>query len=114
MPQLTIDSRYQDLDVLTTWDGYTITDDYVPHRFTVRDDTIVHTAGEGETWFSLAQRYYADLSDRSSGLWWILCDFQPQPVVDPTLRILPGRTVYIPSPGFVRVEILPFKREVYQ
>ncbi len=114
MPQLTIDSRYKDLDVLETWDGYKITDDYVPTRFTVRNDTILHLAGEGDTWYHLAQKYYNDISERPSGLWWVICDFQPQPIVDPTLKVRIGNIIYIPSPAFVQGNILPYIGEVYQ
>jgi hypothetical protein len=114
MPQLSIDSRFQDIEPLASHDGYNLTDDYVPLRLVLRDDTVAHRAGEGDTWASIAQRYYQEISERAAGLWWIICDFQPQPVVDPTLAITPGRIVYVPSAAMVRTEVLPFRREVYQ
>jgi hypothetical protein len=43
----------------------------------------------------------------------VLCDFQPTPVVDPTLAIAPGTLIVIPSPATVRTEILGLAVEVF-
>lgn len=66
--------------------------------FTYRDlvDNIEHTAVQGDTWFSIAAWYYRTLP-RAAGFWWVLADFQPLQVVDPTIPPEPGATVYIPS-----------------
>jgi len=38
------------------------------------------------------------LVDRAAcGFWWAIADFQPDPVVDPTLLLEPGRRLFIPS-----------------
>jgi hypothetical protein len=34
---------------------------------------------------------------RACGFWWAIADFQPDPVVDPTLLLEPGRRLFIPS-----------------
>jgi hypothetical protein len=47
---------------------------------------------------------------RPSGLWWIIADFQPDPIHDPTVRLTPGRTLYIPSLRTVQEEVFSDKR----
>ena len=67
-----------------------------PYRFRELRDTRRHTVVQGDTLWSLAGRYFAPLP-RACGLWWVLADFQPDPIVDPTLELEPGRTLFIPS-----------------
>lgn len=104
-------SRYLGLAQETDTAGRIFLADREPFVYAERTDNIVHTAVMGDTWFNLAQRYYRDISLRASGLWWVLCDFQPQPVVDPTLAIPPGSKVYLPSPLVVQSEVLGVVRE---
>lgn len=59
-------------------------------------DNRTHVVSQGETLFSLARRYFQGLP-RPDGLWWVIGDFQPQPVHDPTLQLTPGSVVVIPS-----------------
>jgi len=94
-------------------DGTTLLDEYTPFRYRDREDNISHLCGEGDTWPNLAERYYSHISERACGLWWIAVDFQPDPVVDPTLRIAPGRVVYLPSAMTVMTEILGAMQETY-
>jgi len=70
--------------------------DREPYRYQEHPDTRVHVAAEGDTLFSLAGRYFAPLP-RACGFWWAIAEFQPQPIVDPTLRLTAGRKVHIPS-----------------
>ncbi len=34
---------------------------------------------------------------RACGFWWVLADFQPDPIVDPTLELDVGRRLVVPS-----------------
>ena len=34
---------------------------------------------------------------RGCGFWWAIADFQPDPIVDPTLDLEPGRRLVVPS-----------------
>ena len=34
---------------------------------------------------------------RACGFWWAIADFQPDPIVDPTLLLEPGRRLFVPS-----------------
>ena len=111
--QRSVESRYFASEAYVSFGGYTLLEEYEPYRYTVRDDNIIHVAAEGESWWSLAQHYYWGVSQRACGLWWVICDFQPTPVVDPTLAIAPGKSIVIPSPQTVQTEILGYRSEVF-
>jgi hypothetical protein len=68
-------------------------------------DTRLHTVTEGETLYTIAGRYFRP-RPRACGLWWIIADFQPDPILDPTLTLEPGRRLFIPSLASVDLYIL--------
>lgn len=70
--------------------------DREPYRFRPHADNRIHTTVQGDTFWDLAGRYFAPLP-RACGYWWAIADFQPDPVVDPTLALEPGRRIVIPS-----------------
>ena len=70
--------------------------DREPYRVRAHADNRIHTAVQGDTFWDLAGRYFAPLP-RACGYWWAIADFQPDPVVDPTLALEPGRRIFIPS-----------------
>lgn len=80
-----------------------------PYRYRELPDTIPHVVRSGETLHSLAGRYYAG-HPRPWGLWWVIAHFQPDPIHDPTVRLEPGRTLFIPSPRTLVDEIFSEKR----
>jgi len=67
-----------------------------PYRYRVFADNRVHRVVEGETLFELAGRHFAPLP-RACGFWWAIADFQPDPILDPTLALEEGTTVTVPS-----------------
>ncbi len=67
-----------------------------PFRFQQFSDTRIHTVKEGDKLFNLAGRFFRPLA-RSAGLWWIIADFQPAPIVDPTIELILGQQLVIPS-----------------
>ena len=83
--------------------------DREPFRFQSLPGNRQHLVKEGETLFSLAGRYFAPLP-RPAGLWWIIADFQPDPIHDPTLALDVGRGLVIPSVRVVTEEILSEQR----
>jgi len=85
--------------------------DREPFRFQPLSDNRQHLVREGDTLFSLAGRYFASLP-RPSGLWWVIADFQPEPVHDPTLGLELGRLVVVPSVRTLVEEIFSEKRRV--
>lgn len=67
-----------------------------PFRFQPLPDNREHRVVDGDTLFDLAGRYFASLP-RACGLWWVIADFQPDPIVDPTLALAVGSALIIPS-----------------
>jgi hypothetical protein len=75
-----------------------------PYRFRALADTRQHVVQQGDTLFTLAGRYFAPLP-RPAGLWWVIADFQPEPIHDPTLALDLGRLLFIPSVRVITEEI---------
>jgi hypothetical protein len=67
-----------------------------PYRFTVHADTRIHRVTEGDTLFSLAGKYFEPLP-RACGYWWAIADFQPDPILDPTLELERGAVLFVVS-----------------
>lgn len=67
-----------------------------PFRYQHLNDNRQHTVAEGETLWSLAGHYFAGLP-RPSSLWWIIADFQPVPIDDPTIALEVGSIIVVPS-----------------
>jgi hypothetical protein len=76
-----------------------------PFRYKERPDNIIHTVVEGDSFFNLAARLYRDIMPRPASLWWVLADYQPHPIVDPTIPLTPGQVVFAPSPRVVLEEV---------
>ncbi|MGN6109991.1 MAG: hypothetical protein ACTHU0_33105 [Kofleriaceae bacterium] len=70
--------------------------DREPYLFVAHPDNRVHIVAQGDTVFGLAGRYFEGLP-RASGFWWVIADFQPDPIVDPTLELELGRRIVVPS-----------------
>lgn len=67
-----------------------------PYRYRAFTDNMTHTCVAGDTLQNIASRYFVPLPDAAQ-LWWIIADFQPTPIVDPTLALQPGDVLIIPS-----------------
>lgn len=76
--------------------GRTFLTERVPFAYRVLPDNLSHRVSRGDTLWTLAARYYAALA-RPSGLWWVIADFQPDPIFDPTIQLVEGRQLVIPS-----------------
>lgn len=72
-------------------------------KFYYRDlaDNEVYTVEQGDRLTDLAARKYAALDDPpdfyADWLWWVIADFQPRPIHDPTIVLTPGQRLIIPS-----------------
>lgn len=95
-----IHSRYLFCTGLTDEEGRVYLSERVPFRFLKQSDNRIHTVVDGDTLFTLAHSYFNTL-DRPSGLWWVIADFQPEPIIDGTLKLTIGRVLVIPSVRFV-------------
>jgi hypothetical protein len=102
-------SRHHFCELQADEDGKLFLDARKPFRFQVFSDTVVHIVGQGETLFNLAGFYYSQ-RERPAGLWWVIADFQPTPIHDPTIRLTPGQILYIPSLRVIFGEIFSESR----
>jgi hypothetical protein len=80
-----------------------------PYRFKALDDNQLHVVNDGDTVFTLAGKYFKGVS-RPAGLWWVIADFQPDPIHDPTLKLAAGSILVIPSLRTVIEEIFNERR----
>ncbi len=78
--------------------------DRVPFRFAPFPDNIQHPVKVGDTLRTIAQRYYAALS-QAPNLWWVIADFQPNPIIDPTIQLEVGSVLQVPSLKTVQAEV---------
>jgi len=83
--------------------------DRVPFRYRDLDDNRIHIAKAGDTFDGLAGFYFRGMP-RACGFWWAIADFQPIPVVDPTVAIEPGTRIVIPSVRVLTTVILGERR----
>lgn len=60
---------------------------------------------QGDALWGLAARHFRGVP-RPSGLWWVIADFQPDPIRDPTVALEPGRLLFVPSLRVVQTVIL--------
>jgi hypothetical protein len=97
-------SRYTFTSAVVDDEGRLFLTDREPFLHRALPDSRQHLVKEGETLFSLAGRYFSPLP-RPAGLWWVIADFQPEPIHDPTLALEPGRTLVVPSVRTVLEEI---------
>lgn len=102
-------SRHEFARALRDEHGRLFLADREPFRFRPLPDTRIHEVREGETLFTLAGRYFRP-RPRAAGFWWVIADFQPDPILDPTLALEPGRRLYIVSLRVLDEEILSERR----
>jgi hypothetical protein len=93
---LQVGSRYSFCQALRDEEGRYFLTEREPYGFVPYADNRTHLVVQGDTLFSLAGRYFAPLP-RACGFWWVIADFQPVPIVDPTLALEIGRPLYICS-----------------
>lgn len=76
--------------------GYRFLTEREPYRYQEHSDNRTHVVAQGDTLEGLAGRYFAP-QPRACGFWWVLADYQPDPIVDPTLELEVGRRLIVPS-----------------
>lgn len=68
-----------------------------------------HRVAEGDTLQILAYRYFQGVKLSGSlgpeHLWWIIADFQPVPILDPTIDLEVGRLLYIPGVPVIKRKV---------
>lgn len=99
-------SRYSFTQAIPQPDATLQLSDYEPYRYVALDDNIQYTAVAGDTYFHIAGQFYGAIGSRPAGFFWVICDFQPVPVVDPTVPPAVGSILWIPSARTVTEVIL--------
>jgi LysM domain len=67
-----------------------------PYRFRALPDNQVHVVAQSDTLWGIAGRYFQGL-ERPAGYWWAIGDYQPNPIFDPTIALVPGSVIIVPS-----------------
>ena len=80
-----------------------------PYRYRGFSDNRRYVVKEGDTLFTLAHKYFKGFV-RPSGLFWVIADFQPTPIIDATLKLPLGQTLFIPSHRTVQERIFSERR----
>jgi len=101
MPPL-LNSRYERAYGVEDDDGVLYLTEREPFRYDKGlPGTRRHVVALGDSLQVLAFRYFQGF--RLPGglgpehLWWVIADFQPNPILDPTIDLEVGRVLYIPS-----------------
>lgn len=93
-------SRFRFCQPVLLDDGTIMATDREPFPYVDLADNRLHVVKDGDNLWMLAAKFFA--TEASGGvegalLWWVIADFQPDPIVDPTIRLATGRVLYIPS-----------------
>jgi len=85
--------------------------DRTKFRFVDLPDNTLYQVQSGDRLTDIAARFYAALDRPETGfysdsLWWIIADFQPRPIHDPTIALMEGQTLVVPSLRTVRDRVL--------
>ncbi len=88
----------------------------IPFRYIDLADNIPFEVREGDTLHRIASKVYSSLGElplvSAANLWWVIADFQPIPIQDPTILLVPGQQLILPSARTVQERILQPKLDV--
>jgi hypothetical protein len=80
-----------------------------PFGYQDLDDNRYYPVAAGDTIFSIAERAFPSF-DRACGLFWVIADFQPEPITDVTLALSVGAELVIPSEKTVKTRVCDERR----
>jgi hypothetical protein len=102
-------SRYTFCEAWFDGDGRIFLDARKPFRYRAYPDNLIHVVQQGETLWNLAGRHFRPHT-RAAGLWWVIADFQPNPISDPTIALVPGSSIVLPSLQTVTLGVFSERR----
>jgi len=106
-------SRYRYCTLFTDEStGISKLDEREPFRYRDEPDNRFHRGKAGDSWWGLAHNYFQGVP-RACGLWWLICEYQPTPVIDPTIVISEGQLIVIPPMRVVRMLVFSRERRRY-
>jgi len=71
-----------------------------PISFIDDRENIMHVITAGDTLEALSDRYYDGFKDPQD-LYWVIAQFQPRPIMDPTQQLPSGTVLVLPSPALL-------------
>ena len=71
-----------------------------PIRFVDDRENVIHVVRAGDTLQTLAEKQFKGFEEPAT-LFWVIAEFQPTPIAEPTLRLTPGSLLVLPSPNLV-------------
>lgn len=74
-------------------------------EFTGEDEDIFYEVQPGDNWHLLAYKFYGR-EFGGANLWWAIMDYQPTPIVDPTIALSPGSVLVVPPPKRIQEFLL--------
>lgn len=89
--------------------GNLYTTEYEPYTYEELPDNIEHTVMDGDTWDSIAHKYWSPIY-QAGALWRFIIDFQPTHVIDPFIKLKPGQIIVVPSRNTLLTKILSSNR----
>lgn len=105
-----VNSRHQHTKAVPDTNNILRLTDRTPFLYQELEDNDIHEVAEGDTLHTLSARYYAALGElpilSAAQFWWVIADFQPEPIHDPTLRLKVGTRLFIPSVDTLTSRIL--------
>ena len=102
-------SRYFFALAVVNADGKQELTETEPFRYKPLPDNRIHRVVQGDTLWGLAAKYFKGLPEAALR-WDVIADFQPEPIIDPTLRLTIGRELVIPSLNTVQTLVKSPKR----
>lgn len=105
-------SRHRHCAAFPDPEGRLFLEDREPFFYVDLPDNREHHCAGGETLAAVAAVEYFGFVRRPNGLWWVLADFQPEPIFDTTLVMEPGAVLVVPSERTVAERILSETRRL--
>jgi len=105
-------SRYRYCTLFTGDDSVSYIDEREPFGYRDEVDNRYHRSRRGDTWWGLAHLYFQGVP-RACGLWWLICEYQPTRVIDPTCVIEENTLIVVPSMRVIRMMVFSPERRRY-